>query len=530
MYCDFDEKHVTQMVVLFAVVLEFMGGGLTPAVAAIPQTGCYTREGLEPKVQIIIDEFRASVPGIMDKAGVSGAAIALVDDQGIVWTEGFGHTGGKKSPLVTPDTPFMLGGLSKLITATAVALAVQEGVVKLDEPITTYLPDFQVNSRYEEHPEQKITLRRLLNSTAGIPGDTPVGNPFEPASDAYFEDHVKSLYGTWLVCPVGQSFFSSSTSYDLAAYALRVASGKLFKDYLREKLFTPLGMANTTADRQEILDNSQCAIGHMMGMSKVPAVYPALGGVGIYSTARDMARLVQLHINRGTLDGRRLVEQPLIEAIYAPVGIIDPNVYYGQGIRIDKRSPEKIDTILWEVGSGFGFLSLLYWYPEYGIGAVVLTNKLPNSPVTDLSVPLTDKLIKGKVLAKRFPWREPDHRQCVGTWWGWSDHQPTPYQAEWRPYCGTRNLQFNEYKLEWWAHVAVIIRGRDEFTPRITVQEKDGFLCVTESKFFQMVNGLRSFNEKLQEVRPGVFATKGGGTLDFTGEVPTWCNYRLDKK
>jgi hypothetical protein len=309
-----------------------------------------------------------------------------------------------------------------------------------------------------------------------------------------------------------------------------MAGGKLFKDYLREKLFMPLGMSNTTADRQEILDNSQRAIGHMMGMSKVPAVYPALGAVGLYSTARDMARLVQLHINRGTLDGHRLVEQPLIDAICAPAGIIDPNVYYGQGVRIDKRSPEKIDTILWEVGSGFGFLSLLHWYPAYGVGAVVLTNKLPNSPVGDLSLPLTDKLVKGKVLAKRFPQGEPDHRQCVGTWWGWPDHQPTPYQAEWRQYCGVHNLQFSEYKLEWWAHVAVIIRGRDEFTPRITVQEKEGFLCVTESKFFQMVNGLRSVNEKLQEVRPGVFATKGGGTLDFTGETRTWCNYRLDKK
>lgn len=78
--------------------------------------------------------------------------------------------------------------------------------------------------------------------------------------------------------------------------------------------------------------------------------------------------------------------------------------------------------------------------------------------------------------------------------------------------------------------MAVIIRGRDEFTPRITVREKDGFLCVTESKFFQMVVGLRSVDERLQEIRPGIFMTKGGGTLDFTREVPTWCNYRLQKK
>jgi CubicO group peptidase (beta-lactamase class C family) len=542
---DCCRKHAARAVAACVVVLGFLAGTFSPLHAAIPQTGCYKREGLEPKVEAAIDEFRASVPGMMDKGGVPGAAIALVDDKGIVWTEGFGYLGSKRKQPVTPDTPFMTCGLSKLITATAVMLAVQDELVKLDEPITTYLPDFKVNSRYEEHPEQKITLRRLLNCTAGIPVETPLGNYFEPASAVSFEDHVRSLYGSWLVCPVGSSFYFSAASSDLAAYTVRVATGKLFKDYLRERLFTPLGMSNTTADRQEILDNSERAIGRMMGMSKVPAVYPALGAVGIYSTARDMARFLQLHINQGTrvpnrdevrlgapLDGRPLIERRLIEAIHAPVGIVStkPNVYYGQGIRIDKRAPENTETLFWHDGLGFGFLSLLHWYPEYGVGTVVLTNRLPHSALSDLGLTLTDKLIKGKIVAKRFPRPEPDGTGVIGTWWGWSEHQPTAYQPEWRQYCGTHNLRFNEYKLEWWAHLAVIIRGRDEFTPRITVQEKDGFLCVTESKFFQMVSVLRSVNEKLQEVRPGVFTTKGGGTLDFTREVPTWCNYRLDKR
>ncbi len=525
-------KHATQKVVLFAIVVAFLTCAFSPLRAAIPQTGCYKREGLEPKVEAVIDEFRASVPGVMAKGGVPGVAIALVDDKGIIWTEGYGHTGGKKKQPVTPDTPFMICGLSKLITATAVMLAVQDGSVKLDEPITTYLPEFKVNSRYEEHPEQKITLRRLLNDTAGMPMETPLGNGFEPASTASFEDHIQSFYGSWLACPVGSSFYYSNISSDLAAHAIRVAGGKPFKDYLKERLFAPLGMSNTTADRQQILDNSERAIGQMMGMSKVPAVHPALGAGGIYSTARDMARFVQLHINEGTLDGRRIVDRSLIEIIHTPVGIAstDPNVYYGQGIRIDKRAPERTETLLGHEGAGFGFLSLLYWYPEYGVGTVVLTNRLPHAVIDELGLTLTDKLIKGKLIAKRFPRSEPDYRPCTGLWWGWSDHQPTPYKPEWGRYCGIHNLRFSEYKLAWWAHVAVLIRGLDEFTPRIAVQEKGGFLCVTESKFFQMVNGLRSVEEKLQEVKPGVFATKGGGTLDFTRETPTWCNYRVQKK
>jgi CubicO group peptidase (beta-lactamase class C family) len=70
--------------------------------AAVSQTGCCKREGLDPKVEAIIDEFRASVPEIMDKGDVPGAAIALVDEQGILWTEGFGHTGGKPKRTARP--------------------------------------------------------------------------------------------------------------------------------------------------------------------------------------------------------------------------------------------------------------------------------------------------------------------------------------------------------------------------------------------------------------------------------------------
>jgi len=518
--------------IVFPVMLLAFATLVSPSLCrAAPQKGCYKRPGLDPKIEAVIDEFRASVPQIMDKGDVPGAAMALVDDQGILWTEGFGNADGKKK-FVTPDTPFLISGLSKLITATAVMLAVQDGLVKLDEPITTYLPDFKINSRYEEHPEQKITLRRLLNYTAGIPLEAPLGNSFEPASSVSFEEHVKSLYGSWLVYGAGTGFSYGIASSDLAGYVIQRASGKPFEQYVKERIFVPLGMANSTLDRKEILKNKDRAIGHMMGMDTLPAAYPALAAGGMYSTARDYARIVQLHINRGTVDGRRILDESLVDTIHQPVGIVrrDPNLYYGMGIHIDKRLPERTEQILWHEGFGFGFMSLVHWYPEYGIGVVVLTNRLPNPVAAELSVTLTDRLTKEKLVTKRFPQPEPDASHCIGTWWGWLDHKPTPYQRPWRKYCGTRRLRFTEYELEWWAKLAVLVKGRDEYTPRIAVEEKDGFLCVTESRFFDMVGTGRHVDEPLQEIKPGLFAAKSGITLDFTRDIPTWRNCRLEKR
>jgi hypothetical protein len=326
---------------------------------------------------------------------------------------------------------------------------------------------------------------------------------------------------------IGTSY--SSTSPDLAAYVIQVVSGMPYERYVKEKLFAPLGMTASTLDRSEILKNRDRAIGHMMGMAHLPAVYPGLASGGMYSTVRDLARLMQLHMNGGVLDGRRILDETLIATICEPVGVIreNPDVYYAMGIHIDKRAPERTEQILWHEGWGFGFTTMLHWYPERRIGAIVLTNKLPHSVLSDLGLSLTDRLVRGNLVPKVAPQPEPNTIGCPGVWSGWSEHKPTPYQRSWRKYCGTHNLRFTEYDLEWWARLAIFIRGRGEFTPRIEVQEKDGFLCVTESEFFDRIGIGRHVDERLQEVQPGLFAAKSGMVFDFTQDVPTWRNYHL---
>jgi CubicO group peptidase (beta-lactamase class C family) len=468
----------------------------------------------------------------MKKGKVPGFAFALVDANGILWTEGFGRTGGKPKASVTPDTPFWLCGMSKSITATAVMVAVQDGLVDLDEPITTYLPDFKVNSAYEEDAERKITLRHLLSYTSGLANEAPLGNYFEPSSKTSFEDHTKSIYGTWLRFPVGSAFSYSGVSSDLVAYTIQVVSGKPFEQYLEEKVFSPLGMSNSTADRAKILKTKGRAMGSMIGMSRVPAVYPALGAGGVYGSARDVARFLQLQMGKGVVDGKRLLAESSIEAMQRPSGTIytDPNVYYGFGLYIDRRAPERTELVLHHDGWGFGFASFMHWYPEYGIGAVALTNRVPASALGDLALSLTDKLVKGKILAKR-PQPEPDTSASLAPFRGMPDrHDPTPYRGQWKKYCGTHNLVFNEYKLRWWAELAVLILGRDDSTPRVRVHEKDGFLCLTESTFFTQINGFRRADSPLQEIKPGLFFTPNGEVIDFSRETPTYQNYRLEKR
>ena len=521
-----------QQVALWILCLLILGAAGCLSVGTIPQTGCYKRAGLAPKIEAVIDEFRASVPEMMKKGKVPGCAIALVDVQGTLWTEGFGYNDRKKKIPVTPDTPFLICSMSKTFTATAVMIAVQEGLLDLDEPTTTYLPDFKVYSRYEEYPEQKITLRGLLSHTAGIPHEAAGSNMLEVTGS--FEQRVRSLYGTWLKCPVGQAYSYSGAGMDLAAYVLQVVSDIPFEQYLKERIFVPLKMSNSTLDKNEILSNPDRAIGHMIGIAKFPSTHSLLGAGGVFTSAADLARFVRLHINKGTLEGKRLLDDSLIDGMLAPHALIDDSededYYYGLGVIIG-RSSKKEGVIVQHSGGGGGFSSFMHWYPEYGIGALALTNKSPFPASVELPLTLTDRLIKEKLVEKRFAAPTLECIKCVPKWNKWAEHKPTPYKPEWRKYCGNYNPRFSGYKFKWWARLALAL-NLDRYTPSIKVYESDGHLCLTESRFFEMLEPVwtRHVRQKLQEARPGLFFTAYGGALDFRGEIPTWRNWRLKKR
>jgi CubicO group peptidase (beta-lactamase class C family) len=149
------------------------------------------------EVKSIIEEFNGKIPKLMKKDCLPGLSIALVDKYGVVWSEVYGFTDRKKKKPVTTDTIFSVQSMSKTFTATGVMVAVQDGLVDLDIPITTYIPDFTVKSRFEKNPQEKITLRHLLGHKAGFTHEAPIGNNNYPDFPS-FEAHIQSISNTWL--------------------------------------------------------------------------------------------------------------------------------------------------------------------------------------------------------------------------------------------------------------------------------------------------------------------------------------------
>ena len=329
-----------------------------------------------------------------------------------MWVKGFGHLYGGGSAPVTANTIFSVQSMSKLFTATAVMRAAAAGLVKLDAPITKYLPEFTVHSAFEKHPERKITLRMLLDHTAGFTQEAPIGNNnnLDPGS---FDAHERSISDTWLRFPVGSGFAYSNLGIDLAGYILERVEGKPYAQVMQDSLLEPLGMDHSSFDRARIRATANRALGHEHPFRSPPVDVPMTAAGGLYTSASDLARFLRFELKRGSIDGR-VVLQPrwLVEMETAQWPYAGAPAGYGLGVERHRWNRWNGRPALFEHGGGgFGFISETWWAPQLGIGVAVLTNSDDHQLQNEISLSiLTDLVSKPGVYRERLlalPWRSP---------------------------------------------------------------------------------------------------------------------------
>jgi CubicO group peptidase (beta-lactamase class C family) len=342
-----------------------------------------------PDLAPIIGKYRQRIEELMVEQKIPGLAIAIVDDQQVLWSEGFGYTDTNRRTPVDTSTLFSIQSMSKSFTATAVAMAVQEGLVDLDTPITEYLPDFRVNSIFEENPERKMTLRMLLAHTAGFTHEAPIGNNNDLPYHT-FEEHIASISDTWLMFPVGARWQYSNLGIDLAAYIVQVRSGIPFTEYVRERIYIPLGMDRSTFATPEVRKMPNRAIGHNQVPVHPPVPFLILPSGGVYTTAGDLARYLMFHINRGAIDGQSILLTDLADEIYTIPFAPCVQAEYALGLGVGQRNGARI---IGHGGGGFGFLSQMFWYPELKLGGLLLTNSVTHSIQVSLLQNLLDEII-----------------------------------------------------------------------------------------------------------------------------------------
>jgi len=503
--------------------------GAAAAVVAVMMTGSTPASGRSdgrPEADAaatVVDEYRVRIPQLMADQGVPGLAVALVDADEVVWVEGFGHLDGSHSPAVTADTIFGIQSISKVFTATAVVQAAAAGRLDLDEPISTYLPEFTVHSAFEEHPERSITLRMLLSHTAGFTHEAPVGNNNE-LQPGEFDEHVRSISDTWLRFPVGTGYAYSNLGIDLAGYILEQVEGQPFPEVLHDSLLAPLGMDRSTFDREQIRSADDRAVGHVDPYPEPPLDVGMTAAGGMYTSAADLARFLRFQLNDGSIDGHVVLDAGWMEEMReipgptagAPAG-------YALGLSRHRWNHWPQSPDLFEHGGGgFGFSAGLWWSPPLGIGVAILTNDDDNELQPDLPLAILTGLVTepGRYLDRlnALPLRpgatDPDGRYVPPT--DMADLVASVAMARTADRATRWSSWVGAYGAPAWGVTPPTDAARflvDGGNPYFEVGEGDDDDTVTR--------------HRLVEVEPGVFIAENGETLDLAGPVPRWRGLRL---
>ena len=317
-----------------------------------------------------IDEF---VEAEMDAQRVPGLALSIVEDDRIVHIRGFGKAG-PSGRAVSPQTPFIIGSLSKSVTALAIMQLVEAKKLDLDTPVQRYIPWFRVA---DEEASAQITLRHLLNQTSGL--STKTGRSFQGSgdtSDDALERAVRKLSTVQLTKPVGATHQYSTINYSVLGLIVQTVSGQSYERYVQEHIFDPLKMGHSFTSEAEAKAQG-LATGHHYWFGRPAAVdLPDNRGLipagYLVSSAEDMAHYLIAQLNDGRYGGAAVLSPSGTAELHRPaVPTSETDTSYGMGWFV---GPVNGIPAVFHQGETFNYHANIVLMPGSDQGVVVLMN------------------------------------------------------------------------------------------------------------------------------------------------------------
>jgi len=300
----------------------------------------------------------------MRRRHIPGLSLAVVKDGRIEKIAGYGLANVELNVAVTPTTVFQIQSITKTFTSAAILLLAEEGKLSIDDPISKHLdgtPDTW----------KGVTIRHLLSHTSGIKDF--INEPTTSLRNEVTEEDVfKATVPRPLNFQPGEKYAYSNTNYHLLAMVIRKLTGKFYGDFLKERIFDPLGMNDTrTQNLSDIVHNRAAGYawendGLHNGDFIAESVL-AYGGGGILSTAADMAKWAM------ALDGEKILKKSSFDEAWTAGKFNNGGTSpYGLGWGVGAINGHRIVS---HSGAHMtGFTSALIRYRDDGLSVIVLTN------------------------------------------------------------------------------------------------------------------------------------------------------------
>jgi CubicO group peptidase (beta-lactamase class C family) len=326
-------------------------------------------------------EFDEYVNKALKQWEVPGVSIAIVKNDQIVFAKGYGvRKLGDPTP-VDEKTLFAIGSASKAFTAAAIGMLMDEGKLKWDDPAAKYLPGFQL---FDPYASRELTVRDLLCHRSGLER----GDLLWYGSDLSRDEILRRIRYLKPSTSFRSMFGYQNIMFLAAGQIVSSISSKGWDDFVKERIFTPLGMASSTTSVKDVAKSDNVATPHAKIDEKVQVIawrnIDNIAPAGsINSNVVDMAQWARLQLGEGKYQGKQLITSGAVKEMHTPQTIIRtegiweklfPEAHfltYGLGWFLQDYHGRKV---IQHGGNIDGMSALVAIMPEEKLGVVVLTN------------------------------------------------------------------------------------------------------------------------------------------------------------
>lgn len=350
-----------------------------------------------------IAEFEAYLEGLVDSGSPPGLSLVVVKNDSLVYSKGFGWADAPRKIKATPESVYHWWSITKIPTAIAILQLQEQGKLRLEDSVSEYLPFFEVE--YPSVKRNKITIEHLLNHSSGLPDVAGlkltkwVHRDGEPAVDqTAFIEQILPDYSKLRFEP-GDDTAYTNIGYMLLGAIIEKVSGMNYRDYIRKHLLEPLEMTQTDFVYTDAMKGMEAVGSHPSYSFMSPLLHLTMGSYiretsdnhiwmervytdyeppsALIGSAQDASRLVRAYLNKGALNGQRILSEKSIDFMTNSGHVAEANdegVYFfrrGIGWHVFK---EKSGYKLEHTGGGPGFFTIMQVYPSDDLGLVLFCN------------------------------------------------------------------------------------------------------------------------------------------------------------
>jgi len=346
-----------------------------------------------------MQQFENDVKNYMEKSGAIGLIVSAFKADGtVLYEKSFGYSDKKKQTVLNNETICGVASMSKSFTIVAILQLVEKGIINLDEPVKTYLPEFENVGNgvlkirdFFSHAGGFFPLKRTIMTDVLSMLNTNYDLNKEHCFDAKIAKKAtevtvsKYAQETTYTGSIGENASYSNDTFGLLSEIVRRHGAEnSFAEYVKKNIFEPLGMMRTTVEFiLPLLDENVQT--QYMGKDGVFDEYhdfynnasALMGGGSIKSTINDLQKYIRFFLTNDETKSNEICNSELIEAMMQPTVRISPTVDYGWGLSVEKVGTDKF---IGHGGALTGVSSNMLWSKKQQVGVVVLCNT-SNVPV-----------------------------------------------------------------------------------------------------------------------------------------------------